>query len=107
MIFIVVRFKTKTDWSDRWLDLVRDFTEATRAEPGNLWFDWCRNVDDPSEFVLVEAFDDDGAGPHVNSDHFKRAMQDMPQALAETPRIINTTIDDARNWSRMGELSID
>ena len=107
MIFIVVRFKTKPDWSDRWLDLVRDFTEATRAEPGNLWFDWCRNVDDPSEFVLVEAFDDDGAGPHVNSDHFKKAMQDMPQALAETPRIINTTIDGARNWSRMGELSID
>jgi quinol monooxygenase YgiN len=107
VIFIVVKFKTKPDWSDRWLDLVREFTEATRAEPGNLWFEWSCNVDDPSEFVLVEAFDDDSAGPHVNSDHFKKAMQDMPKALAETPQIINTTIEGMRDWSRMGELSID
>ena len=43
MIFIVVKFKTKPEWSDRWLDLVHDFTEATRAEPGNLWFEWSRS----------------------------------------------------------------
>ena len=85
MILIVVKFKTKPDWSDRFLDLVRDFTEATRAEPGNLWFEWSRSVEDPSEFVLVEAFRDDGAEPHVSSDHFKRAIQEMPQALVETP----------------------
>ena len=47
MIFIVVKFTTRPDWSDRWLDLVRDFTEATRAEPGNLWFEWSRSVEDP------------------------------------------------------------
>jgi len=43
------------------------------------------------------------AEPHVNSDHFKKAMQDMPQALAETPQIINTTIEGANDWSRMGK----
>ena len=107
MILIVVKFKTKPEWSDRWLDLVHEFSEATRAEPRNLWFEWSRRVDDPSEFVLVEAFHDDGAGPHVNSDHFKRAIQAMPQALAETPRIINTLIEGATDWSRMGELTID
>ena len=107
MILIVVKFKTKPEWSDRWLDLVDEFSEATRAEPGNLWFEWSRSVEDPSEFVLVEAFHEDGAGPHVNSDHFKRALQELPQALAETPRIINTTIEGATDWSRMGELTID
>ena len=107
MIFIVVKFKTKAEWSDRWLDHVHDFTEATRAEPDNMWFEWFRSVEDRNEFVLVEAFQDSGAEPHVNSDHFKNAMQDMPQALAETPHIINTTIEDAKGWSRMGELSID
>lgn len=107
MILIVVKFRTKPEWSERWLDLVAGFTQATRAEPGNLWFDWSRSVDDPSEFVLVEAFEPDGAGPHVNSDHFKQALADMPQALAETPHIINTTIDGVNDWSRMGELAID
>ena len=40
MYFIVVKFKTKPEWTDRWMDLVADFTAATRAEPGNLWFEW-------------------------------------------------------------------
>lgn len=107
MIFIVVKFQVKPEWTDRWLDLVGPFTKATRAEPGNKWFDWSRSVDDPNEFVLVEAFEDDAAGPHVNSDHFKKATQDeMPQALVSTPRIISHTID-ADDWSAMGEITID
>lgn len=58
VIFIVAKFKTKPEWSDRWIELTRPFTEATRKEPGNLWFDWSRSVDDPTVFVLVEAFQD-------------------------------------------------
>jgi quinol monooxygenase YgiN len=72
-----------------------------------LWFEWSRRVDDPQEFVLVEAFHDDGAVPHVTSEHFNKALQVMPQALAETPRIINTTIAGATDWSRMGEITIE
>lgn len=104
--FIVVKFKTKPDWTERWLDLVHDFTQATRAEPGNLWFEWSRSVEDPAEFVLVEAFTDDGAGPHVSSAHFAAAMKAMPQALAATPRIVSRQVDGA-GWDTMGELSID
>ena len=106
MIFIVVKFAVKPEWSERWLDLVRDFTASTRSEPGNLWFEWSRSVDKPNEFVLVEAFKDDAAAAHVTSDHFQRAMQEIPQALLETPKIINTTID-ATDWSRMGELTVE
>ena len=106
MIFIVVKFKVKPEWSDRWLDLVGDFTEATRAEPGNLWFDWSRSVDDPAEFVLVEAFTDDGAGPHVNSEHFKKATGEMAQALESTPRIVSRQVD-GEGWDEMGEITVD
>lgn len=106
MIFIVVKFNVKPDWSDSWVDLTRTFTEATRAEPGNLWFDWSRSVENPNEFVLVEAFDDDAAASHVNSDHFKQAMQDMLPALFETPRIISRQIE-GNDWDRMGELAIN
>ncbi|MRJ77064.1 antibiotic biosynthesis monooxygenase [Aeromicrobium sp. SMF47] len=105
MIFIVVKFRTKPEWTDRWLELVRPFTEATRAEPGNRWFDWSRSVDDPHEFVLVEAFDDDAAEAHVTSAHFQEAMQTMPQALAETPRIVSQTVDQD-GWNEMGELTV-
>ena len=105
MYFIVVKFQTKPEWSDRWMDLVGDFTRATRQEPGNLWFDWSRSVDDPHEFVLVEAFTEEGAGPHVSSPHFAQAMKDMPQALATTPKIISRQVEGS-GWDAMGELTI-
>lgn len=106
MIFIVVKFSTKPEWAERWPQLVAAFTQATRAEPGNLWFDWSRSLDDPCEYVLVEAFRDGDAGAaHVNSDHFTKAMADMPQALASTPKIISQSIE-ATDWSPMGELTI-
>jgi quinol monooxygenase YgiN len=107
MIFIVVKFETKPEWTDRWPELVASFTASTRAEEGNLWFEWSRSLDDPAEYVLVEAFrDGDAGGVHVNSDHFKRAMQELPQALKSTPKIISQTID-ATDWSAMGEMSVD
>jgi quinol monooxygenase YgiN len=107
MIFIVVKFETKPEWTDRWPELVASFTAATRAEDGNLWFEWSRSLDNPAEYVLVEAFrDGDAGGAHVNSDHFKRAMQELPQALKSTPKIISQTLD-ATGWSAMGEMSVD
>ncbi|BBX23584.1 antibiotic biosynthesis monooxygenase [Mycolicibacter terrae] len=107
MIFIVVKFTVKPEWAERWPQLVAEFTEATRAEPGNLWFDWSRSLDDPSEYVLVEAFRDGEAGSaHVNSEHFQQAMTQMPQALVSTPKIISQQIE-ATDWSLMGELTVD
>lgn len=105
MIFITVKFNVKPVYTERWLELTRPFTEATRNEPGNLWFEWSRSVENPNEFVLVEAFLDDAAGAHVNSEHFKAAMVSMLPALVETPHIINTVIDGTE-WSRMGELEV-
>lgn len=105
MIFITVKFKVRPDHTDGWLDLVDDFTKATRKEPGNLWFEWSRSVDDPTEFVLVEAFQDDAAEAHVKSAHFGQAMKDLKPALVETPRIVNFVVP-GEDWSRMGELEI-
>ncbi|MDQ2627767.1 MAG: antibiotic biosynthesis monooxygenase [Actinomycetota bacterium] len=107
MIFIVVKFQTKPEWAERWPQLVAQFTEATRAEEGNLWFEWSRSLDDPDEYVLVEAFRDGDAGTaHVNSDHFKKAMAELPQALVSTPKIISQQLE-ATDWSPMGELTVD
>ena len=106
MYFIVVKFQTKPEYTEQFIDLVTPFTEATRAEPGNLWFDWSRGVQDPAEFVLVEAFlDDDAAGAHVNSDHFKAGLESMRPALAATPKIVSRKVE-GDSWGDMGELQI-
>jgi len=107
MIFIVVKFQVKPEWSDRWVEHVTPFTEATRAEPGNLWFEWSRSVEDPDEFILVEAFRDGQAGAeHVQSEHFATAQRELPQALASTPRIISEEIG-ATGWNTMAEMAVD
>jgi quinol monooxygenase YgiN len=103
VIFIVVKFTVRPEYADSWLDLTADFTAATRAEPGNVFFDWARSVEDPNVFVLTEGFHDDAAEAHVGSAHFKQAMATLPKAIATTPQIINVTIP-ADGWSEMAEL---
>ena len=106
MIFIVVKFHVKPEWVDRWIELTTPFTEATRAEPGNLWFDWSRSIDHPDEYVLVEAFRDGDAGSaHVTSEHFRAAMATLPQALVATPRIVSQSIEQP-GWDELGEMKV-
>lgn len=107
MYFIVVKFRVKPEAAEAWPEIVRDFTEATRAEPGNMWFDWSRSLEDPHEYVLVEAFaDDDAAAAHVGSAHFATMREEFPQHLQSTPRIISRKVE-GEGWDEMGEIRVD
>jgi quinol monooxygenase YgiN len=105
MIFITATFRVDPEHADRWAEISRPFTEATRAEPGCLWFRWSRSLDDPTEYVLVEAFrDGEAGGAHVQSDHFKQAQRELPQYLVETPKIVTSrwTRRGGRSWASCG-----
>jgi len=107
MILINVKFTAQPGQADALLDAASAFTAATRAEPGNLWFEWFRPVEGgPDELLLIEAFTDEGAGPHVSSDHFTAGMEAMRPHLAATPRIISKQVD-GDGWGPMGELQVD
>jgi quinol monooxygenase YgiN len=106
MIFITAKFRVRPEDADQWPEISDAFTRATRSEPGCLWFDWSRSVDDPAEYVLVEAFrDEEGGAAHVHSPHFKRAQETLPAHLIETPRIINVTLPQD-DWSLLGEMAV-
>jgi quinol monooxygenase YgiN len=106
MIFITAKFQIRPEFADEWPKIVDEFTQATRNEPGCLWFDWSRSLEDPNEYVLVEAFrDGDAGGAHVQSVHFKNAQQTLPPHLAATPRIVNMEIPQD-DWSPLGELAV-
>ncbi|MBE2998889.1 antibiotic biosynthesis monooxygenase [Nocardiopsis sp. HNM0947] len=106
MILIVVKYRVKPEAKDTFLDAVADFTAATRAEPGNLWFEWSRSVERDDEFVLIEAFKDGTGEAHVNSDHFRAGLETMKPLLAETPQIVSRQVE-GEGWDRMGELQVD
>lgn len=106
MIFIVVKFYVRPEHAESFLDHVKPLTAATRAEPGNKWYEWSRSVDDPATFVLVEAFDDDAGTAHVNSDHFKAGLATMRPLLTRTPDIVSTVLEGKDRWDEMGELPL-
>ncbi|MFJ8357810.1 putative quinol monooxygenase [Streptomyces sp. NPDC093984] len=107
MIFITAKFRIKPEHAERWPEIVREFTEATRSEPGCLWFDWSRSLADPAEYVLVEAFRHADAGAaHVQSAHFRAAQQTLPPYLADTPRIVNAELEQD-DWSLLGEMAVE
>lgn len=106
MIFITAKFHVLPDHAEDWPKIVDEFTQATRSEPGCLWFDWSRSVEDANEYVLVEAFrDGDAGGAHVQSEHFRNAQKTLPPYLVATPRIISFTIPQD-DWSELGELTV-
>jgi quinol monooxygenase YgiN len=105
MIFVVVKFTIRVERSDEWLSLIDDFTQATRQEAGNIFFEWSRNVDDPHQFVLLEAFESGEAGEaHVNSEHFRTAMGWIPNVIVKTPEIVNVEVPQ-HGWGPMAELT--
>jgi quinol monooxygenase YgiN len=106
VIFIVVKWRPKPEYVDNFPEKVAEFTEATRSEPGNLFFEWSRSLDDPGEYVLVEGFRDaDAGGEHVNSKHFAAFVASAPALLSATPLIISQSVD-ADGWAPMGEITV-
>ncbi len=106
MIFITAKFDVRPEDADRWPEITRAFTAATRAELGCLWFDWSRSLDNPNGYVLIEAFADQDAGAaHVQSEHFKNAQRELPGHLVATPRIINMMVPQD-DWSELGEMAV-
>ena len=105
MIVIVVKQPVRSRFADNFNELVADFTNATRAEPGNISFDWYRSPEDPNLWVGVEVFVDEAAGKaHVESEHFQTAMSEMPRWLAAVPDIIHIN-GESEGWGPAGEAS--
>jgi quinol monooxygenase YgiN len=103
VILNVVKQPVRAKYADEFPSLVRDFVDASRAEPGCSSFDWYRSADDPNLYVLIETFVDDAAGKaHVESEHFKNAMQSMPRWLSAAPEIIHVEVP-GDSWSAVSE----
>lgn len=105
MYFIVVKYDVKPESVAQWPEIVREFTEATRTEEGNLFFEWSKSLEQDNQYVLVEGFTDEGAEPHVTSDHFAKGLEAMRPHLLSTPQIVSRQVE-GNGFEDMGELKI-
>lgn len=53
----------------------------------------------------MEAFEEDAAEAHVNSEHFQKMTEQFPQYLVKTPRIISRQVE-GDGWEEMGEVQV-
>jgi quinol monooxygenase YgiN len=104
MIFIAVKWTVKPEYVDRWPELTKEFTDATRSEAGNIFFEWNKSLEEENTFTLVEAFQDGSAEAHVTSDHFTKFVAEAPDYVDTTPRIISVQDVPGDGWGEMGEV---
>ncbi len=105
MIYIAVKFPVRPEKADSFMDEAAAYTAATRAEEGNVFFEWSRSLDEPNTFVLLEAFRDAEAGSaHVAGQHVKDFFQWAPDWVSAKPQIIYVDSPDLTGWGAMGEI---
>ena len=106
LIYITVKKKLKPGTADAYLAASQAYTDATRAEPGNKFYEHYRSVDDPDTILTIEAFDDAAAGEaHVNSEHFQQGVDgSAKQYIAERPEILYIDLPDRDGWDKMSEF---
>jgi quinol monooxygenase YgiN len=83
---LYAEFTVKAGAEDQVAALVRDLTEAVRAEPGNLSFDPYVLEENPLHYVVFEAYrDHDAFEAHIGGTHtraFNRALVDRIEQAA-------------------------
>jgi quinol monooxygenase YgiN len=73
MICLCVRVTVKAGTEDEVIKFFGPLTEASRKEPGCLFYQAQQHRDDPRKFLVYEQYKDDAAlEAHRNSEHFQR-----------------------------------
>jgi quinol monooxygenase YgiN len=106
MILINVKFAIRPDRIEDWLTAARQYAKDVSGEPGNVYFEWYRDVDDPHTFVAVECFRDADAGAaHMGTEHVKQFMALAPDLVAARPDIVYVDSPSVTGWNPMGEIT--
>jgi quinol monooxygenase YgiN len=98
MAYVVsATWRAKEGNEDRVLEVIRELTPPSRAEPGNLFFQAQRALDDARVFYLYEQYvDEAGYQTHQDTEHFTRLVKQeaIPDLLEDRERAFYETIDD-------------
>lgn len=80
----LVHVSVKPEAVDAFLEATRANHEGSLAEPGNLRFDVLRSVDDPTRFILYEAYADEAAArAHKETAHYAAWRRTVADMMAE------------------------
>ncbi|ODS53100.1 MAG: antibiotic biosynthesis monooxygenase [Acidobacteria bacterium SCN 69-37] len=97
MILQLVRLRVKPDAIEAFTAATLDNTRHSRHEPGIVQFALVRQQDDPTRFVIIEAFKDEAAiAAHRQTPHYLRWRDTVPDMLAEPRDVVKAdSVDPA------------
>jgi quinol monooxygenase YgiN len=73
---VAAKWRAKEGKEGRLAELCEEMTEPSRAEPGNVFYQAHRAVDDPRLFYLYEQYvDEAGYKAHMETEHFTRLVK--------------------------------
>jgi len=102
MIVTCVHIRVKNDLIDRFINATIDNHRASVREPGNLRFDFVQQADDPSQFMLYEAYESgQSAAEHKLTPHYTVWRDTVADYMAEPRKGIKYRIiepDDVSQW---------
>jgi quinol monooxygenase YgiN len=77
MAYVVsAKWRAKAGKEERLLEVIREMTPPSRAEPGNVFYQAQRSAEDPRLFYLYEQYaDESGYHAHMDSEHFTRLVK--------------------------------
>jgi quinol monooxygenase YgiN len=81
-VVLVARWVANEGEEERVLAILEELAPASRAEPGCLYYQPCRDREDPRRFLIFEVYaDEDALRAHSESDHFQRLVLDAAMPL--------------------------
>ncbi len=83
-VVLVARWVANEGEEERVLAVLEQLAPASRAEPGCLHYQPCRDREDPRRFLIFEIYaDDEAVRAHSESEHFQRLVLDEAVPLLE------------------------
>lgn len=89
---IICELRCESKDRDRVRDLILQFVEPARAEPGCLYYDLYQRVDAPDTFFILDGWVDQAAvDNHAAHPHVAEVMKELGPLLTFGPSITLTT----------------
>lgn len=91
---VVARYRTLDGKADEVLTHLLKMAEASRAEPGNISYDFFRGLQDDRQIVILESYGTAaGFDAHRNSEHFQEIGAGRILPLLESRTVSTYTTD--------------
>jgi len=87
MLVIHVQVQVKPECVEAFREATLDNARLSLQEPGIARFDFLQQADDPTRFVLIEAYrNEDAPARHKETAHYARWREAVANMMAETRR---------------------